>query len=115
MPGSLHFLPPMPGRSGESRAVVPGAPRVCSYLNHNQKTDGEEEEEEALHLWGILVTLLVAAFRDEHGVVFRLLGLVAFEPGGRGGGVEAGRRRAQGWGAASFLQTLGLSTPGPRF
>ena len=47
---------------------------------------------------------MVAAFRDEGRVVCRLLGLAAFEPGGRGGGVEAGRRRAQGWGCC-FLFT----------
>lgn len=47
---SLYYLPPVPGRAGQSWAVVPGALWGCSYLNHNQEADGEQEEEEALHL-----------------------------------------------------------------
>lgn len=44
----------------------------------------------------------VAAFRDERRLVCRPLGLVAFEPGGRRGGVEAGRRRGYACGVGCF-------------
>lgn len=68
------------GRSGESWAVVPRAGR-CSYLNHNQEADGEEEEVEALHLGRILG----AAFRNEHRAVCSApFGCAVFESERRG-------------------------------
>lgn len=68
--------------------IVPGALRGCSYLNHNQEADGEQEEEEALHF----ARILVVAFGDEHRAVCRPL--LAWLLLNQGGGVEGRGRTA---------------------
>lgn len=112
---SLQALSPLPGRSEEPGAVVPGTAGGCSYLNHNQEADGEEEEEEAFHLGRLSAALSVAAFGGELRAVCRppwaWLLLKEGEAGRRGGG--KGRRASGGVSTAAVLQTLGLRTPGP--
>lgn len=96
---SLQALSPLPGRSEEPGAVVPGTPGGCSYLNHNQEADGEEEEEEAFHLGRLSTARSVAAFGGELRAVCRPLWawllLKEGKAGRRGGGKG---RRASGVG-----------------
>lgn len=97
---SLQALSLLPGRSEEPGVVLPGTPGGCSYLNHNQEADGEEEEEEAFHFGRLSAALLVAAFGDELRAVCRPLWawlLLKEGKAGRRGGGRGRRASGVGW------------------
>lgn len=75
---SLQALPPLPGRSEEPGVVVPGTPGGCSYLNHNQEADGEEEEEEAFHPEKLSAAVWAALLEMNSGLSAGLFGLGCF-------------------------------------
>lgn len=80
--------------------VLPGTPGGCSYLNHNQEADGEEEEEEAFQFGRLSAALLVAAFGDELRAVCRPLWawlLLKEGKAGRRGGGKGRRASGVGW------------------
>ena len=101
---SLQALPPLPGRSEEPGVVVPGTPGGCSYLNHNQEADGEEEEEEAFHPEKLSAAVWAAAFGDELRAVCRpLWAWLLLKEGKAGRRGEGKERRASGVGWVLLL------------